>query len=105
MSSDSGFVGGTSGVWGETKDMTRDELHRKLTADAEQAINEVLGRMPEQDMTLTELEDVALAARKEIGARILERMLEYQVDRHSHELPVGSTGKSMQTKGKKAGRS
>lgn len=85
--------------------MKEEQLRAQMEADAAAIINELMGTVTDRDMNLTEIEEVALKARAAFGQQLAARMVEMQVARNRHELPVGVTGKPMQNKGKKRGRS
>ena len=86
--------------------MTKEELKARLMADMEvemEALSEAGSRV---GLTLTEIEDLALAARQRMGERMTEQLLGQQVEAHQHELPVSATsGRRLHPKGKKTKRS
>ena len=85
--------------------MTKDEVRQMLDREMETMLAEALAAADGRDLTLTQLEDIALSARQEFGKRLMQQLIKQQVDRHAHELPQGGDGKNMQPKGKKTKRS
>jgi hypothetical protein len=87
--------------------MTNDELKAALMKDMEAEIDELVkAHGPSERLTLTEIEDVVLAARQRMGQKLAERMIDMQEQARGAEIPISPvTGKRMHPKGKKTKRS
>lgn len=81
--------------------MTNEELRELLAQDMAAVMAEVMEAANGREMNLTQIEEVALKARHEFGRRVAQRLVEQQVDKNAHELPVRADGKNMSPKGKK----
>ncbi len=81
--------------------MSRDELKAKLQAEAETAIDGLLGWNDRHGTpTLTEIEDAVLKMRKQIGERTANALIANQDATRSIEVPeCPHCGEAMQNKG------
>ncbi len=86
------------------KKQTRAELRAQLLAQAEAKIDELLDWTEATDRpNLTQIEDLVLKLRKELGAAMAETVLQAQAQAHPVELPrCPECGSPMQPKGTKA---
>jgi DNA-directed RNA polymerase subunit RPC12/RpoP len=81
--------------------MTDEEVRARLQAEAEKAINKVLGERPDADkMTLRDIERLAVEAGEELSAGIQQALGEESSQSHSSEEVVcPKCGSRMQQRG------
>lgn len=90
--------------------MTSEEMQMlkvTLLKDLEGEINALVAvraRSGEQ-LTLTQIEDIALEARQRLGQKLTERLIEMEERARGAQIPVSAvTGKRLHPKGKKTKR-
>ena len=79
---------------------SRAELKAKLLAQYESIVDDVLSQ-DEESVTLTEIEEVALRARVEVGRQVTAALLEAVNGQTSGGLRCKGCGQTMQNKGEK----
>lgn len=79
----------------------REQLKSKIMAQVELLVEQALAQ-GEKRLTLSQIEELALAARSAIGQELTGGLLEQQTRNAAPELPVcPNCGRRMQPKGKK----
>jgi len=82
-----------------------DDLKTRLMAEAEAAIDRMLAkRKPQADLTLTEIEDLALAMRQEVGERTTQLLAEVSGEAIGPGPQCPMCGEEMHSKGRKRRR-
>ena len=80
--------------------LSREELKAKLLAETEQAIDQLLDwNERHQKPTLTEIEDVVLKLRKQVGERMANALLTEQARQRNETPTCSSCGRLMENKG------
>lgn len=87
--------------------MGENEAKARLMADLEAELDTVLAaRDGDKRLTLTEIEDVVLAARERLGKKLAETLLRDQEEAGVLKAPISpASGKPLQRKDKKRRRS
>lgn len=84
-----------------TMSRKREQLQAEIMAQVETLVEEALAK-GEKPLTLTEIEDIALAARDQVSQCLTGSLVEQQVGTGGSEpLPCPDCGQSMRAKGKK----
>lgn len=79
----------------------QERLKSKIMAQVETLVQQALAQ-GEKSLTLTEIEELALAARSELGQALTGGLLEQQAKRTAPELPIcPDCGRRMHPKGQK----
>lgn len=79
----------------------REQLKAKIMAQVETLVEEVLAK-GEAPLTLEEIEELALAARDQVGQSLTERLVEQQATSREVEPPsCPNCGQPMRAKGRK----
>lgn len=79
----------------------RERLKAKIMAQVEALVDQALAQ-GETNLTLTQIEDVALAVRSGVGQELTQRLLEQQASSPAPALPTcPDCGQRMHPKGKK----
>lgn len=82
--------------------LTDEELKGQMMAEAEAAIDRVLGeKRGAEEITLSEIEELAIAAREAIGARIAAVLVEASTEEGSEQPACPECGAKMRYKGHK----
>ena len=87
--------------------MTNEEMKVAMMKALEGSIDELLkAREGKKHLTLTEIEDMVLAARQDLGQKLTEQLVNEEASTREHATPVSKTnGKRLESKGKKTRRS
>ena len=79
----------------------REHLKSKIMAQVEALVEQALAQ-GEADLTLSQIEEIALAARSQIGQELTSGLLQEQVSKRGVELPAcPACGQRMHPKGQK----
>lgn len=87
--------------------MTNEEMKAALMKALEGSVDELLkAGEGGKGLTLTEIEDMVLVARQEVGQKLTESLINDQQASSEYQTPVSATsGKRLESKGKKTRRS
>lgn len=87
--------------------MTNEEMKAEMMKALEGSVDELLkAREGGRRLTLTEIEDMVLAARQAVGQKLTESLVNDQQASAAYQTPVSAiSGKRLESKGKKTQRS
>ena len=87
--------------------MTNEEMKATMMKVLEGSVDELLkAREGGKRLTLTEIEDMVLEARQEVGQKLTESLINDQQASSMYQTPVSAiSGKRLESKGKKTRRS
>jgi len=79
------------------------ELKAELMKEFEAEVDQLLASCDRGPLTMTQIEDLVLAARQRVGQKLAEHVLALQEQSHSAGAPVSAeTGQRLRAKGKKS---